>query len=169
MVAQVPASIWCVARPARSKTALHDRSLYFQYSNGQRAAIILEECGLPYRVHKVDLATGEQKTPEFLNINPAGAIPAIVDHDVPGAGPLRLSQSAANVLYTAEKTGRFLPVDPGGRALARQWLMLVVSDVARASTWLFLCSAILLDKSRPIKRAPADLGPRQKNMRPATA
>ena len=118
----------------------------FNTSNGHRASIILEECGLPYRVHKVDLAKGEQKAPEFLNINPAGAIPAIVDHDVPG-GPLKLSQSGAIVVYAAEKTGRFLPTDPARRAQALQWLMLAVTDVARASTSIFLSSAVLPDKS----------------------
>lgn len=118
----------------------------FNTSNGHRAAIILDECGLPYRVHKVDLAKGEHKTPAFLNINPAGAIPAIVDHDVPG-GPLKLSQSGAIVLYAAEKTGRFLPADPARRALALQWLMLAVTDVARASTSIFLSSTVLPDKS----------------------
>lgn len=118
----------------------------FNTSNGHRAAIILEECGLPYRVHKVDLAKGEHKTSAFLNINPAGAIPAIVDHDVPG-GPLKLSQSGAIVLYAAEKTGRFLPADPARRALALQWLMLAVTDVARASTSIFLSSTVLPDKS----------------------
>ena len=118
----------------------------FNTSNGHRASITLEECGLPYRVHKVDLAKGEQKAPEFLNINPAGAIPAIVDHDVPG-GPLKLSQSGAIMLYAAEKTGRFLPTDPARRAQALQWLMLAVTDVARASTSIFLSSAVLPDKS----------------------
>ena len=118
----------------------------FNTSNGHRASIILEECGLPYRVHKVDLAKGEQRAPEFLNINPAGAIPAIVDHDVPG-GPLKLSQSEAIMLYAAEKTGRFLPTDPARRAQALQWLMLAVTDVARASTSIFLSSAVLPDKS----------------------
>jgi len=118
----------------------------FNTSNGHRASIILEECGLPYRVHKVDLAKGEQRAPDFLNINPAGAIPAIVDHDVPG-GPLKLSQSGAIVLYAAEKTGRFLPTDPARRAQALQWLMLAVTDVARASTSIFLSSAVLPDKS----------------------
>ncbi len=92
----------------------------FNTSNGQRAAIILEECGLPYRVHKVDLTKGEQKAPGFLNINPAGAIPAIIDHDGPGGVPLRLAQSGAIVLYAATKAGKFLPDGPGpaGRGVA---------------------------------------------------
>ena len=119
----------------------------FNSSNGQRAAIILEECGLPYRVHKVDLTKGEQKTPEYLNINPTGAIPAIVDHDGPDGAPLKLSQSAAIVLYAAEKAGKFVPADPARRAVALQWLMLAVTDVARASTSMFLCSSVVPDKS----------------------
>ena len=119
----------------------------FGTSNGQRAAIILEECGLPYRVHKVDLTKDEQKTPEFLNINPAGAIPAIVDPDGPDGAPLKLSQSAAIMLYAAHKTGQFLPQDSVRRAVALQWLLLAVTDVARASTSIFLCSSIVPDKS----------------------
>lgn len=119
----------------------------FGTSNGQRAAITLEECGLPYRVHKVDLAKGEQKAPEFLNINPAGAIPAIVDSDGPDGAPLKLSQSAAIMLYAAAKSGSFLPEDPARRAVALQWLLLAVTDVARASTSIFLCSTIVPDKS----------------------
>ena len=119
----------------------------FSTSNGQRAAIILEECGLPYRVHRVDLTKGEHKTPEFLNINPAGAIPAIVDPDGPGGAPLKLSQSGAIMLYAAQKAGRFLPLDPLRRALALQWLLFAVTDVARASTSIFLCSTIVPDKS----------------------
>ncbi len=119
----------------------------FSTSNGQRAAIMLEECGLPYRVHKVDLTKGEHRTPQFLNINPAGAIPAIIDPEGPGGAPLTLTQSAAIMLYAAEKTGRFLPGDPLRRAMALQYLMLAVTDVARASTSVFLCSAIVPDKS----------------------
>jgi GSH-dependent disulfide-bond oxidoreductase len=119
----------------------------FETSNGHRAAIILEECGLPYRIHRVDLTKGQQKSPEFLNINPTGAIPAIVDHDGPGGAPLKLSQSGAIVLYAAEKAGRFVPADPARRAMAMQWLMLALTDAARASTSIFLCSSVVPDKS----------------------
>lgn len=119
----------------------------FNTSNGQRAAIILEECGLPHRIHKVDLTKGEHKTPEFLAINPTGAIPAIIDQDGPGGIPLKLSQSGAIVLYAAEKAGKFLPTNPIRRAVATQWLMLAVTDVARASTSIFLCSSVVPDKS----------------------
>jgi len=117
-----------------------------QSSNGQRAAIALEECGLPYRVHKLELMQGEQRTPEFLALNPAGAIPVIVDPDGPGGAPLTLSQSGAIALYAAEKTGKFLPRDPARRAQALQWLMYGVSDVASASMMVFFESVLLPEK-----------------------
>jgi GST-like protein len=113
-------------------------------SNGQRAAIMLEESGLPYRVHRVDLRAGEQRRPEYLAVNPAGMIPAIVDHDAAG---LALSQSGAIVLYLAERSGRLLPGDPVRRARALQWFMHACSDVAGASSALFLLSAMVPDKS----------------------
>ena len=118
-------------------------------SNGQRAAIMLEECGLAYRVHRVDLAKGEQRSPEFLRLNPAGAIPVIVDDDASGGRgqPLLLAQSGAIMLYCAEKTGKFLPRDPARRALALQWLMQALSDVARASSGVFMSSMLVPDKS----------------------
>ena len=119
-----------------------------QSSNGQRAAIVLEECGLPYRLHKLELMKGEQRTPEFLKLNPAGAIPVIVDPDGPGGAPITLSQSGAIAIYAAEKTGRFLPRDPARRALALQWLMYAVTDCASASMAVFF-ETVLLPEKRP--------------------
>jgi GST-like protein len=119
----------------------------WQTSNGQRVAILLEECGFAYRVHKIDLMKGEQKSPEYLKINPAGAIPAIVDSDGPGGTPLTLTQSGAIDLYLAEKAGKFIPADPLRRALAHQWLLFVLSDCAPASTAIFFQSVLLPDKS----------------------
>ena len=92
-------------------------------SNGRRAAIILEECGLPYRVHQYDLMKGEHKNPEFAAIAPGGSIPVIVDSDGPGGMPFTLAQSCAILLYAAEKTGKFMPRNAANRALALQWLM----------------------------------------------
>ena len=117
-----------------------------QSSNGQRAAIALEECGLPYRVHKLELMKGEQRTPEFLKINPAGAIPVIVDPEGPGGAPITLSQSGAIAIYAAEKTGKFLPRDPARRALALQWLMFAVTDTASASMMVFFETVLLPEK-----------------------
>lgn len=105
--------------------------------NGRRPALMLEECGLAYNVHKIDLAAGEQKQPAFLALNPVGAIPVIVDHDGPGGQKLVLAQSAAILLYLAEKTGKFLPRDAGKRALAYQWLLHAMSDQQATSGILF--------------------------------
>ena len=98
-------------------------------SNGMRARIALEECGLPYTLHKIDLQKGEHKTPSFLAMNPNGQIPVIVDKDGPGGRPLTLSQSTAILLYAAEKSGKFMPKDPAVRAAAMQALMNASTDV----------------------------------------
>lgn len=98
-------------------------------SNGMRARIALEECGLPYKLHPVDLAKGEQKTAAFLAMNPNGQIPVIVDHDGPGGKPVTLSQSTAILLYCAEKSGKFLPKDPAARPAVLQALMNASTDV----------------------------------------
>jgi len=111
-------------------------------SNGQRASIMLEECGLPYKAIKVDLEKGEQKTPNYLKINPSGQIPAMVDPDRPGGKPLVLAQSGAIILYLAEKTNKLMPRDPIRRALAQQWFMQAMSDVAPSSGVLFVVGTI---------------------------
>jgi GSH-dependent disulfide-bond oxidoreductase len=109
--------------------------------NGRRAAIALEECGLPYRVHKLDLAKGDTKNADFLKINPAGAIPAIVDPQGPGGKPMTLAQSGAIVLYAAEKSGKLLPKDPAKRAEAYYWFMQAATDVAPTSSTIFYVSS----------------------------
>jgi GST-like protein len=119
----------------------------WQTSNGQRVAILLEECGLRYRAHKVDLTKGEQRSPDFLKLNPAGAIPVIVDEEGPGGAPLVLTQSGAIDLYLAEKAGRFVPVDPARRIAALQWLMFTLTDCATTSTSVFFSNVLLPDKS----------------------
>ncbi len=90
--------------------------------NGQKIHIMLEECGLPYRVRWIDLDKGDQFDPAFLAVSPNNKIPAIVDEDGPG-GPITLFESGAILLYLAEKSGRFLPVDPRKRWDVMQWLM----------------------------------------------
>ncbi len=109
--------------------------------NGRRATIALEECGLAYRVHKLDLAKGDGKKPEFLKIIPAGAIPAIVDPEGPGGKPVTLVQSGAIVLYAAEKSGKLIPKDPVKRAEAYQWFMQAATDVAPTSSNIFYISS----------------------------
>lgn len=118
-------------------------------SNGQRAAIALEECGLAYRVHRVDLSKGEQRAPAFLAVNPAGAIPAIVDPDGPGGASISLAQSGAIALYAATKSGRFLPADAARRATALQWLFFACADAASASGALFYLGVQAPEKSEP--------------------
>lgn len=119
----------------------------FNTSNGQRASIGLEEAGLPYRAHKIDLAKGEQKNPEFLKINPAGRIPALVDSDGPDGKPLMLAQSGAILLYAADKSGRLMPQDKARRATALQWLAAVLSDIGPTSGMIFLLGNRAPEKS----------------------
>jgi GST-like protein len=97
--------------------------------NGRKVSIMLEECGLPYRVHPVNIGKGEQFTPEFLAINPNNRIPAIVDPDGPGGAPLPLFESGAILIYLAEKVDRFLPHDATARILTLQWLMFQMGNV----------------------------------------
>lgn len=91
--------------------------------NGRKISIMLEECGLPYRVHTVDITRGEQFRPEFVAINPNSKIPAIVDDEGPDGKPITLFESGAILIYLAEKTGRFLPAAPRSRYETLQWLM----------------------------------------------
>jgi GST-like protein len=97
--------------------------------NGHKVHIMLEECGLPYRVHGVNIGTGEQFTPEFLAISPNNKIPALVDSDGPDGQPISLFESGAILLYLAGKTGRFLPADVRGKFEVLQWLMFQMGGV----------------------------------------
>ncbi len=90
---------------------------------------MLEECGLPYRVHAVDIGAGDQFKPEFLAIRPNNKIPAIVDPEGPEGRPISLFESGAILLYLAGKTGRFLPSSVSGRYEALQWLMFQMGGV----------------------------------------
>lgn len=96
---------------------------YWTTPNGHKVTMFLEEAGLPYRVYPVNIGKGEQFQPDFLKIAPNNRIPAIVDHDPVGGGaPISLFESGAILLYLADKTGRFIPADPAGRAEVLQWL-----------------------------------------------
>jgi len=94
--------------------------------NGHKISIALEELGLPYTVHVVNLAQLEQRRPEFLAISPNGRIPAIVDRE---AGDFAVFESGAILIYLAEKTGRLMPADPQGRSLVIQWLMFQMGGI----------------------------------------
>ncbi|MCF5705503.1 glutathione binding-like protein [Pseudomonas syringae] len=96
---------------------------YWTTPNGHKISLFLEEAGLPYEVHPINIGQGEQFQPHFLKIAPNNRIPAIVDHmPADGGEPLSLFESGAILLYLAEKTGKFLPKDLRGRQTALQWL-----------------------------------------------
>lgn len=95
----------------------------FDTPNGRKVSVALEELGLPYRVHVVDITQGEQHAPAFLRLSPNHKIPAIVDPDGPGGQPLSVFESGAILIYLAEKAGRLLPADPVRRIRALEWLM----------------------------------------------
>ena len=102
---------------------------YWPTPNGHKIPIMLEECGLPYRVKPVNMLRGEQFEPAFLRINPNNKIPAIVDRDGPGGRPMALFESGAILQYLAEKTGRFLPRERRRRYEVLQWLTFQVANV----------------------------------------
>ncbi|HVV92936.1 MAG TPA: glutathione S-transferase N-terminal domain-containing protein [Hyphomicrobiales bacterium] len=90
--------------------------------NGVKVSIMLEEIGLPYEPHAVDIGKNESWTPEFLSLNPNGKIPAIIDPDGPGGKPIGLFESGAILLYLSDKTGKLVPADPAKRYEAIQWV-----------------------------------------------
>ena len=97
--------------------------------NGQKVHIMLEETGIAYTIHWVDIGKGEQFDPEFLKISPNNKIPALVDHDGPGGGPFSVFESGAILIYLAEKTGKLLPTDPIERNECIQWLFFQVGHI----------------------------------------
>lgn len=97
--------------------------------NGVKVSIMLEELGLPYETHLVDIGKNESWTPEYLSLNPNGKIPAIIDPDGPGGKPLPLFESGAILLYLAEKTGKFLPADPARRYETIQWVFFQMAAI----------------------------------------
>lgn len=97
--------------------------------NGHKVHIMLEECGLPYEVHAINIGQGDQFQPDFLAISPNNKIPAIVDPAGPDGQPISLFESGAILVYLAGKTGRFLPTDDRGRYEALEWLMFQMGGV----------------------------------------
>ena len=90
---------------------------------------MLEEIGLPYEAHLVDIGKNESWTPEFLSLNPNGKIPAILDPDGPGGKPLALFESGAILVYLAEKTGKLMPTDPAARYETLEWVFFQMAAV----------------------------------------
>src|SRR6266581_1817823 len=97
--------------------------------NGRKVSVMLEECGLAYNVHKINIGAGEQFAPDYVAINPNGKIPSIVDPDGPGGGPIQMMESGAILIYLSAKAGRFLPKSDRGKYLALQWLMFQMGHV----------------------------------------
>lgn len=96
---------------------------YWTTPNGHKVTLFLEETGMPYRMHPVNLGKGEQFKPEFLAISPNNRMPAIVDQDPKGGGaPISVFESGAILLYLADKTGKFIPQDLRGRTETIEWL-----------------------------------------------
>ena len=97
--------------------------------NGHKVHVMLEETGLDYNVHPINIQKGDQFAPDFLKISPNNRIPAIVDQDGPGGKPYALFESGAILIYLAEKTGKLLPADPAARIECIQWLMFQMGGV----------------------------------------
>ena len=97
--------------------------------NGHKIHIMMEETGLRYRVHGVDIGRGDQFEPAFLKISPNNKIPAIVDSEGPDGKPISIFESAAILLYLAEKTGKFMPKDARGRYAVLEWLMFQMGSI----------------------------------------
>jgi GST-like protein len=95
---------------------------YWPTPNGWKISIMLEECGLPYTVHPVDISKGEQFAPEFLAVSPNNRIPAIVDPNGPGGRPIAVFESGAILQYLGRKTGKFYPHDERARTAVEEWL-----------------------------------------------
>jgi GSH-dependent disulfide-bond oxidoreductase len=103
----------------------------------QRVAIMLEECGLTFTSHEIEVGAGAKKPAGFLKINPLGSIPVLVDKSVPGKGPVTIVQGGAIILYLADKTGKFLPRELDGRAIAYRWFMCALTDLQPTSMMIY--------------------------------
>ncbi|SEM40478.1 GST-like protein [Pseudoxanthomonas sp. GM95] len=113
--------------PARDPDRIQLYSL--NTPNGVKASIMLEETGLPYEAHLVDIGNNESHLPEFLSLNPNGKIPAIIDPIGPGGRPIGLFESGAILVYLADKTSRFIPDDPQLRWQTLQWVFFQAAGI----------------------------------------
>jgi GST-like protein len=123
--------------------------------NGVKVSIMLEEIDLPYEPHLVDIGKNESWTPEFLSLNPNGKIPAIIDPDGPGGAPIGLFESAAILVYLAEKTGALLPAGPAARYETIQWLffqMAAVGPMFGQLGYFFKFAGREIEDKRPLER-----------------
>ena len=139
--------------PARHPERLQLYSL--PTPNGVKVSIMLEETGLPYEPHTINIGQNETWTPEFLSLNPNGKIPAIIDPDGPGGAPMGLFESGAILLYLAEKTGKFLPKDAARRYDTVQWVffqMAAVGPMFGQLGYFFKFAGREIEDKRPFER-----------------
>lgn len=127
--------------------------------NGVKVSIMLEETGLPYEAHTIQIGKNETWTSEFLSLNPNGKIPAIIDPDRPGGKPLALFESGAILLYLAEKTGKFLPADPALRYETIQWVffqMAAIGPMFGQVGFFYKFAGKEFEDKRPLERYRAE-------------
>lgn len=127
----------------------------FPTPNGVKISAVLEELGLPYEAHRVDIMANETWTPDFLSLNPNGKIPAIIDPDGPGGKPIALFESGAILLYLAEKTGKLLPADPARRYETIQWLFFqnaAVGPMFGQLGFFYKFAGKAIEDKRPLER-----------------
>lgn len=127
--------------------------------NGVKVSIMLEEIGLPYEPHLVDLGKNETWTPEFLSLNPNGKIPAIIDPDGPDGAPLALFESGAILIYLAEKTGKLLPAEPARRYETIQWVffqMAAIGPMFGQVGYFHKFAGRQIEDKRPLERYRAE-------------
>ncbi len=115
----------CLLSPMKNKIQLYSLAT----PNGQKISIALEEMGLPYTPHTINIVKGDQFKPEFIQINPNSKIPAIVDPEGPGGSPISIMESGAILMYLAQKSGKFWPTDPRLQSEVLQWLFFQVGGV----------------------------------------
>ena len=123
--------------------------------NGVKVSIMLEETGLPYEPHMIDIGKNETWTPEFLSLNPNGKIPAIIDPDGPGGKPLALFESGAILLYLADKTGKLISADPARRWETIQWVffqMAAIGPVFGQVGYFNRFAGKAIEDKRPLQR-----------------
>ena len=123
--------------------------------NGVKVSIMLEEIGLPYEIHAINIGKNESHEPAFLSLNPNGKIPAIIDPDGPGGKPLGLFESGAILLYLGEKTGQLLPADPARRYETIQWVffqMAFVGPMFGQVGYFYKFAGREIEDKRPLNR-----------------
>ena len=131
----------------------------FPTPNGVKVSIALEEIGLPYEAHKVDILKNESWGKEFLALNPNGKIPAIVDPDGPGGKPIGLFESGAILLYLADKTGELIPADPARRWETIEWVffqMAAIGPMFGQVGFFYKFAGKEIEDKRPLERFRAE-------------